>query len=87
MSAYVADIFFSAKYRSYHIVIPVRVTVHQIRTGDILKIFRNERIQSLPSRERAAFSGAGANVSAGIKAGNRGHGIFCDSQDDFCGIL
>ena len=44
MSAYVADIFFSAKYRSYHIVIPVRVTVHQIRTGDILKIFRNERI-------------------------------------------
>ena len=74
MSAYVADIFFSAKYRSYHIVIPVRVTVHQIRTGDILKIFRNELIQSPPGRERAAFGEAGTNISAGGQGRKRGAG-------------
>ena len=74
MSAYVADIFFSAKYRSYHIVIPVRVTVHQIRKRDILKIFRNELIQPPPHGERAACSGAGTNVRAGGQGRKRGAG-------------
>lgn len=83
----VAGIFFRAKYRSYHIIIPVRVTVHQIRKRDILKIFRNELIQSPPHGERATFSGAGTNISAGIKAGNRSHRIFCDAQNVFHSVL
>ena len=34
--------------KSYHIIKPVRLIVHQIRKGDILEVIDNQFIQSAP---------------------------------------
>ena len=79
-------------YRLYHIVIPAGIAVHQIREGNILKIFRNELVQPPPHGQRAAFRRAafrraGTGAGTGIQTGHGSHGILCNAQNAFHGKI